>query len=368
MNFDLSEEQGLLRDMVARFGADHYDASKRLQYLRQPHGFSLDNWSLLAETGLLAFALPEEAGGFGGSDVDIITVMEALGDFAAVEPFLASVIAGCGAVWQAGTEEQRERLIPQLLSGQRFAALAIHERNARYGLEGIQCRAATRGEEVRLTGHKQFVLGGGFATDIVVVARAERNSEISLYLVESEAAGLTRRDYRLADGSVASDIILENVVASPMQPGVPALAAVLQQMRLAISGELVGLTGLMFRDTLDYLKTRKQFGQALGSFQAIQHRMAECYAKLELARSQLYRAAAFSDSPAERERAIIGAKAYISHAAMHVGEEAVQLHGGIGTTEELLVGQAFKRVMTLSALLGDADTEIANYVALANAN
>lgn len=364
MNFDLSEEQSLLRDMVARFGADHYDASRRLQYLRQPCGFSTDNWSMLAETGLLAFALPEEAGGFGGSDVDIITVMETLGDFAAVEPFLASVIGGCGAVWQAGTEEQRAHLIPQFLSGERFAALALHERNARYGFDGIQCKAIGDGDEIRLTGHKQIVLGGGFATDLVIAARTEPHSGINLYLVDANALGSTRRNYRLVDGSVASDIVLDHVPASPMKPGGAALASVLQQMRLAISGELVGLMGLMFRDTLDYLKTRKQFGQSLGSFQAIQHRMADCYAKLELARSQLYRAAAFSHNPAEREKAIVGAKAFISRAAIHVGEEAVQLHGGIGTTEELLVGQAFKRVMTLSMLLGDSDTDVARYVAL----
>lgn len=364
MNFDLTEEQGLLRDLVLRFGSDHYDASKRLAYLRESGGFSRKNWILLAETGLLGFALAEADGGFGGSDADIITVMEALGDFAAVEPVLSSVILGIGAISEAGTAEQRERLLPALVAGERFAAFALYERGGRYNSDRLSTKALGNGDGIVLRGSKQMVLGGAFATDLVVAARDSDHGDIALYLVDAETSGLVRRDYRLADGSVASDIDFQNVSAQPMTGGEQAIQTVLARARLAICGELVGLMGLMLRETLDYLKTRQQFGQALGSFQAIQHRMAECYAKVELSRSQLYRAAGQDGNEGDvRQAAIHGAKAYIGESAMHVGEEAVQLHGGIGTTEELLVGQAFKRVFTLASLFGDADAELRHYIA-----
>ncbi|MEZ5656395.1 MAG: acyl-CoA dehydrogenase [Sphingobium sp.] len=364
MNFDLTEEQGLLRDLILRFGADRYDSVQRLAYLREPHGFSRTNWELLADTGLLAFALPEVAGGFGGSDADIITVAEALGTFVAVEPVLASVIMGTGIVYGAASEDQRAALIPDMVAGKCTAALAVFEPHARFETGALQARATeTEGGGYALSGSKQMVLGGPFADNIVVAARAAEQEQASLFLVEAKAPGLAFRNYRLADGSMASDIDLNNVAAEIMPGGLDALHAVVVQARLAICAELVGLMEMMFRETLEYLKTRQQFGQPLGSFQAIQHRMADCYAKVELSRSQLYRAAGQGSDPVARDIAIRGAKAYIAQSAMHVGEEAIQLHGGIGTTEELLVGQAFKRVFTLAALLGDADADLRNYVA-----
>ena len=363
MNFDLSGENTLLRDLVLRFGADHYGPAKRLAYLREPTGFSSANWRILAETGLLAFALPCDAGGFGGSDVDIMTVMEALGQFVAVEPMLPSIILGAGALFEAGSAAQRELLLPRIIAGTHFLSLALFERHSRYGLADLGCHAVALDDGYVISGAKQMVLGGGFATDLIVAARFEDTAETRLFLVDAAAPGLTFRTYRLADGSVASDIDFANARAQPMTGRCDALATTLARARLAICAELVGLMDLMFQATLDYLKTRHQFGQALGSFQAIQHRMADCYARVELSRSQLYRSAGH-DAGTAREAAIAGAKAYISQSATHVGEEAVQLHGGIGTTEELLVGQAFKRVVTLTSLFGDADWEIDTYLGL----
>lgn len=363
LNFDLSEEQALLRDLVLRFGADHYDPAKRLAYLNETQGFASTNWRLMAETGLLAFALPEEAGGFGGSDFDIITVMEALGRFVAVEPILPSIILGAGALWEAGTAPQRERLLPLAVSGEHFISLALFERENRFGLSDFRTRAAIDGDGHVLSGSKQVVLGGGFATHLIVAAQLDGDTEPRLFLVDADAPGLGIRNYRLVDGSVASDIGFSDVPAQLMDCSDGALDAVLARARLAICAELVGLMDMMFQATLEYLKTRKQFGQPLGSFQALQHRMADCYARLELSRSQLYRAAGNS-SGRGRDAAIAGAKIYISESAMHIGQEAVQLHGGIGTTEELLVGQAFKRVLALAALFGDADSEISAYVRL----
>lgn len=362
MNFDLSEENALLQNLVSRFGADRYDSVKRLAYLREPAGFAPANWQTLAETGLFAFALPHHAGGFGGSDVDVMTVMEALGRFVAVEPILPSIILGVGALFEAGTAAQRETLLPQALSGARFLSLALFERQGRYGLTDLCSQAVARDHGYALSGSKQMVLGGGFATDLVVAAQLEGATR--LFLVDATAPGLTFRDYRLVDGSVASDIVFTNTPAHLMDGRADALGAVLARGRLAICAELVGLMDMMFQATLDHLKTRNQFGQPLGSFQAIQHRMADCYALVELSRSQLYKAVGHGAEGTAREAAIAGAKAYISQSAMHIGEEAVQLHGGIGTTEELLVGQAFKRVLTLASLFGDADLEIDTYVSL----
>ena len=367
MNFDLGEENALLRDLVLRFGGDHYGPAKRLAYLREPAGFAEANWRMLAETGLLAFALPHEAGGFGGSDVDIMTVMEALGQFVAVEPILPSIILGAGALFEAGNAAQCASLLPQVTAGTRFVSLALFERQGRYRTTDPTCQAVACEDGYLVSGTKQLVLGGGFATDLIVAARVDGMPQTQLFLVDAAAPGLTFRTYRLMDGSIASDIDFTRVPASAMARGSDALTATLARARLAICAELVGLADMMFQATLDYLKTRHQFGQPLGSFQAIQHRMADCYARLELSRSQLYRAVGQgADGPA-RQAAIAGAKAYISQNAMHVAEEAVQLHGGIGTTEELLVGQAFKRVATLAALFGDADREIDTYLGLTRA-
>ncbi|MEG8222346.1 acyl-CoA/acyl-ACP dehydrogenase [Sphingomonas sp. HH69] len=355
MNFDLSDEQAMLRDLVQRFGADRYDAAKRLAYLREPRGFADANWAMLAETGLLAFALPEEAGGFGGSPVDIITVMEALGRFVAVEPVLPALILSAGLVAAAGTQDQKDALLPAIVGGEAIVALALFETQARFGLDRLRTRV-TGG---RISGVKQMVLGGGHADRFIVAARAGDGAPLTLHLVEASAPGVSIDPYRLVDGSHAADVRFADTPAEPMAGGEAELAGVMDQARLAVSAELLGLMEMMFAATLDYLKTRQQFGQALGSFQALQHRMADCYARLELSRSQLYRAAgAGADG---RAAAIIGAKAYIAQSAVHIGEESVQLHGGIGTTEELLVGQAFKRVMALVTLLGDVDHDMDAY-------
>ncbi len=361
MDFDLSEEQGMLRDLVDRFTTDRYDSVKRLGYVREPHGFSAQGWALVAETGLLAFPFAEGFGGLGGGPVEMITVMEALGRAVAVEPVLPVIILAGGIIERAGSVEQARAILPDLTTGARFAALALSERNARFGHEAIATSVSGAGETLRLSGTKQMVLGGSFADMLVVVARGA-DGVVGLYLVDADAPGVTRRNYRLADGSAASDISFAQAPAVPLPGDIAALEATLTDARLAICAELIGLMAMMFDVTLDYLKTRNQFGQAIGDFQAIQHRMADHYARVELSRGQLYRAAA--ETGDARGAAIAGAKAYIAANAMTLAEDAVQLHGGIGTTEELMVGQAFKRVLVLASLFGDSDWELRRYVAL----
>lgn len=362
MNFDLSEEQALLRNLIEKFAGDRYDPAKRLGYVGEAHGFCAKGWAALADTGLLAFPFAEAFGGFGGGSVELITVMEAMGRAVAVEPVLPVILLAGGMIERAGTDAQKALWLPQLVSGEAMACLAHGEQDARFH----QNRIATRATGTSLNGTKHMVLGAGFA-DILVVSAIDGAGAPGLFLVRADAPGLSLRTYRMIDGSSASDLVLTNVPAEPMAGGQEALDEVLLDARLAICAELVGLMGMMFDATLDYIKTRQQFGQSIGAFQAIQHRMAENYARMELSRSQLYRAAATARDDRGRAAAITGAKAYISASAMALGEDAVQLHGGIGTTRELMVGQAFKRVLLLASLLGDSDWELRRYEAMAAA-
>lgn len=364
MNFDLSEEQSLLRDLIDRFAADRYDPVRRLAYLRQARGFDDECWAMLAETGLLAFPFAAEHGGFGGGAVELITVMEAMGRGALVEPVLPLVVLGGSLLERGGTAEQVERILPAVIAGERSVCFAHCERGGRFDVTIPATRATGRGDDVRITGTKIAVMAGAFADHYIVTAQ-EEGGVSALYLVDAGAAGITRRDYRLIDGTFASDIMFADTPAQPMAGGQDVMATVMADARLAICAELVGLMTLMFDATLDYVKTRAQFGQAIGQFQAIQHRMADNYARLELSRSQLYRAASQDPGTPAAMAAIVGAKAYISANAVALGEESVQLHGGIGTTEELMVGQAFKRVLMLSALFGDAEWDRRHYARLA---
>lgn len=363
MNFDLSDEQALLRNLIEKFAGDRYDPARRLGYVREPEGYCRKGWAVLAETGVLAFPFAEEYGGFGGGSIELITVMEAMGKAVAVEPLLPAIILAGSLIEKAGTAEQKAHWLPRLSAGEAIAALAHGEHQARFNAQNIATRATASGDSVRLNGAKQMVLGGSFA-DILAVSAVDESGTPGLFLVRSDAPGLGMRGYRMIDGSTACDLTLSNVPAEQMAGGVATLDQVLRDARLAISAELVGLMSMIFDATLDYVKTRKQFGQAIGAFQAIQHRMADNYASMELSRSQLYRAAATEADDPGREAAITGAKAYISAHAIALGEDAVQLHGGIGTTEELMVGQAFKRVMLLASLLGDSDWELRRYGSL----
>lgn len=359
MNFDLSEEQTLLRNLMEKFASDRYDPAKRLSYVRETHGFCTQGWAALAETGLLAFPFSEESGGFGGGSIELITVMEAMGRAVAVEPVLPVILLAGAMIEKAGTAAQQAEWLPRLVAGEAMASLAHGEHDMRFN----QARLTTKAKGGVLSGAKHMVLGGGFA-DIFILSALDEAGVPAFYLVRADAAGLTKRCYRMADGSSACDLTLHNVAAEKMASGQDALAEVLLDARLAICAELLGLMTMMFDATLDYIKVRKQFGQAIGSFQAVQHRMADNYARLELSRSQLYRAAATQRADAGREAAIIGAKSYISAAAITLGEDGIQLHGGIGTTEELMVGQAFKRVLLLASLLGDSEWDLRQYEAL----
>jgi len=360
VNFELDEEQGMIRDLVARFAAERSDLDARLRARREPTGFSADNWRMLGELGLLALPFAAEAGGMGGGPVALTTVMEGLGRGLAAEPYLSDLLLAGRLLERAGTPGQRAAWLPGILAGERRLALAHMESAARFNPLFVQCKAA----HGSLRGSKTFVQAGESVDGFVVSARESGGPDdaegMSLWLVDAEASGLERHAYRLVDGSVALELSLHDVKGERLDGGADALLATFDEVRLAACAEMVGIMALLFDTTLEHLRTRRQFGQPIGSFQAIQHRMADQYAALEQSRSQMLRAALM---PQDRA-AIAGAKAFISAAAILLGEECVQFHGGMGVSDELAIGHGHKRILLLASLLGDSESELQRYAEL----
>ena len=349
MNFDLNEDQALLKASVERFVADRYggDIERRRGYLRQASGFSPDNWRILAELGVLALPFAEHDGGLGGGPVELMTVAEVLGDGLVVEPWLTGSVLAGSLIADAGSPGQKAAWLPAVIDGRARIALAQAEHDGRYALDF----AATSVRNGRLTGRKTFALGAPGADALIVTARDDDG--VGLYLVRTDAGGIDVRPYRLADGSLAGEVALREAAAEPLPGGMAALAAATLRTILAACGELVGLAGLLHRTTVEYARTRRQFGVPIGSFQSLQHRMVDDYAALEQARSMSYRAALLPTA-----QQVAGAKAFVSEAATRIAHSAVQIHGGMGMTDELLVGHALKRVMLLARLFGDASTQL----------
>ena len=358
MNFDLSEEQGLFRAAVERF-VQPVDTEFRRRLRRHANGYDRARWSELAELGLLALAVGEEAGGMGGGPIDLALVAESLGKGNAPDPWLENGVLPARLLAAAG----RLALLDEVIAGQSFVACALAERGQRYSLVAKGMSARPQGDGFVLSGEKTFVLGGAMADWLVV--SAECGGQTALFLVRGDAAGLERRPYRLADGSMACElrclgVMLDADARLPLDYA--GLLAIVDDVRLLAAAEMLGLAQRLFDDTLDYVKQREQFGVALGTFQALQHRLVECYAALEQARSMLYRAAlADHGDPVAWHRSCAGAKAFIGEQADRVAREAVQMHGGMGVTDELAIGHAMKRVLLLSRLFGDADSALAEY-------
>lgn len=353
MNFDYSQEQEMFRESVARFCAP-VDVEARRRLRLSPSGYDRERWLELAELGLIALAAPEDAGGMGGSAVDLALVAEAIGRANSPDPWLehgslpARLLAGDDA-------------IDGVIAGETIATLAWAERAQRYNLEPAATRAETSGDRTIVTGEKTFVMGASLA-DLFVVTAKLGDDTIAL-AVPRDAGGLEVRPYRLADGSVAGEVKLTRVAAKRVdQLDFAALADIVAETRLHAAGEMVGLGQRLLDDTLSYVKEREQFGVAIGSFQALQHRLVESYAKIEQCRSMLYRAALTASGEArEFHRAAAGAKAFIGENVDHVAREAVQMHGGMGITDELAIGHAMKRVMVLARLFGDTDSMLSEY-------
>lgn len=376
MDFRLSDEQRLLQEQVGRFIAGEYTPEKRRSYMKQRDGFSRDNWRTLAELGLLGLPLPESAGGSGGSAVDVMVVMEQFGRGLVVEPYLASVVL-CGGLLRhlAATDEHRA-LLSRLAAGDVFLAFAQGERQARYALNDVETTAKRNGDGFVLNGSKSVVLHGDSADVLLVSARTSGSSRdgngISLFAVPRGARGLAVRGSGTIDGLRSAEITLTDVrigagtLLGPLDCAYPAIERAVDAATAAVCAEAVGAMAVAIETTLDYLKTRQQFGAPIGRNQALQHRMVDVQIAYEQAKSMACLAAMMADSDdnAARRRAISAAKVQIGRSGKFIGQQAVQLHGGIAMTDEYKIGHYFKRLTMIGAQFGDADHHLGLFTAL----
>ena len=365
MDFDFTEEQRLLRDSVDRLVADHYTFEKRKAHRAEPDGWSRAMWAQYAELGLLGLPFAEEYGGFGGGGIEVMLVMEAFGRALVLEPYLATVVLAGTALRLAGNKAQQAALLPQVAEGKLLLAFAHAERQARYDLSDVLTTAMPKGTGWVLDGAKSAVAHGDCADKLIVSARTagDRNDEsgITLFLVDAAAPGVARRAYPMRDAMGAAEIALSGVelgadaVIGEVGAAFPVIERVVEAGIAATAAEAVGAMETMQAMTLEYLKTRQQFGRPIGQNQALQHRASEMFMSLEQGRSMAMLAAMMVDEPdaAERAHNIAMAKVGVGQAARFVSQNAVQLHGGIGMTEELAVGHYFRRIMVIEHSFGD---------------
>lgn len=367
MDFDLTDEQRLLKDSIDRLIADRYGFEARRGYRDTADGFSRDNWAQFAELGLLGLPFSEPDGGFGGSPVDTAIVMEAFGRGLVVEPYVATVVMAGTLLRHLASPKQRATLVPRIAAGELMLAYAQIERQSRHSLNDVSTRAVHDDGQWTLNGAKSLVLNGDSADQLLVTARSAGEHRdrhgIGLFLVDAAAPGVTTRGYKTQDGLRAAEIELHGAKAEPLgdpAEALPGLEHAQDEIVAAILAEAVGVMQVMHDMTVDYLKTRKQFGRPIGDNQALQHRSVDMYVSLEQARSMSLFATMMvsSSDPIERQRAIHAAKVQVGRSGRHIGQEAVQLHGGIGVTMEYAVGHYFKRMTMIERGFGDTQAHL----------
>lgn len=375
MNFNLSEEQTMIQDSVARFVQDNYSFDHRNTTIALDGGFSAQHWQQFAELGWLSIPFAEQYGGFGGGPVDTMVIMQEFGRGLVVEPFLPTVLLFGALVQDGASDELKNELIPQIIAGELQGAFAFAESHSRYAIQDVKTRAHQDGSNWVLSGEKAVVLNGGAAQKLVVLARSsgEQCDEagLSLFLVDATAAGVSTTSYRMTDGREAANIVLENVTAEALiggqGEGYALMRPVLDRAMLAVSADALGAMESLNGQTLEYLKTRKQFGTHIGAFQALQHRMVDMFAACENTKSLLYRAVCALDAGDEdAQRSLLALKVMVGRAGRKIGGEGIQMHGGMGMTEELPVGSYVKRLMIANILFGDADYQQQRFSALVN--
>ncbi|MFL5353030.1 acyl-CoA dehydrogenase family protein [Archangium sp.] len=373
MDFSLSDTQQMLRDTAARLIRERYGFEARAKILASADGFSRELWATYAELGLLGVEIPEEHGGIGGTFQDLAIVLEAFGRGMVVEPFIPTVVLGAGLLRAAGSDAQKSELLPRVAEGKLFLAFAHGEPRSRYSLTHVTTKATGGAEGYTLHGSKAVVLGGDCADSLIVSARTagkpDERDGLSLFLVERGAPGLKLRGYPTVDGTRAAELSLEGVrvprsaLLGPEGGAFPFIQQAVDRGIAALCSEAVGNMQALNEVTLDYLKTRTQFGVPIGSFQVLQHHMVDMYIAQEQARSMAILAADRADStdaPA-RTQAISAAKVQIGRSGRFVGQMAIQLHGGIGTTLEYSAGHYFKRLTTIDRTFGDADFHLTRF-------
>jgi len=376
LDFTLSSEQILIRDSADRFVADNYAQDKREKLLKTEDGFSREHWAQFAELGWLGIAFPEDKGGFGGTPVETMILAEAFGRGLVQEPFIPSVVLGGTALAYGGTSKAHSDLLEAMVGGEKLLTFAYGEERSRYDYSLVETQAKRDGSDLILTGKKVAVPFGAAADTYVVTVRTsgEKNDQdgISVVLVDRDAAGLSRTDYKTVDDRRASRLTFDGVrvpeaaVLGELGKGISLVDRVIDAGLGALAAEAVGNMSVVQRKTVEYLKNRKQFGVPIGSFQALQHHAVDMLIQLELARSITYygtMALVADESPAERKRALSATKVQIARSGRFVGEWGIQLHGGIGMSEEYVIGHYFKRMSMIELELGDVDFHLKRYLA-----
>ena len=372
MDFKLTEEQQMLKETAERLVRDVYDFESRNKFSASEAGFSTAFWQQLGELGLTAIPFSEELGGFGGTGVETMLIMEQLGKGICLEPYMESVVLAGGLIGQLGSDAQKEELLGGIATGELQAAVALDELNSHYDLANVTTTATEQGGSWSLSGRKGVVIGGQTAGKILVSARTAGNSRdeqgISLFVVDPNAAGVTRRVYATVDGRKACELFLDNAQGELLGEAGKAFDAIRYQSGRAIAAlcaEAVGAMRTACDLTLDYLKTRKQFGVPIGKFQVLQHRMVDMISELERATSMAILAACLADDEdsAERSAKLAAAKFVINRAGRYVAEQCIQLHGGIAMTWEYNGAHYAKRLVMISHQFGDDDHHLEAYAA-----
>ncbi|MCX7064983.1 MAG: acyl-CoA dehydrogenase family protein [Proteobacteria bacterium] len=374
MNFDLSSEQQLLQDSVQRFVKDNYSLEARIAITNVEPGFNKVHWKTIAELGWLALPFAEADGGFDGGPIETMLLMEAFGKGLVVEPYFASVVLGGGAMRRGAPKALNDMILPGVIDGTRQLAFGYAEEQARFDLEDVVTTARADGTGFVLNGTKSVVQNAATADHIVVSARTSGGQSdregISLFLIDAKADGVERDNYPTVDGLRASEVKLTNVrvgrdrLLGEVGKGFGILQAVANDAILALSAEAVGAMEILYKDTVDYTQQRQQFGHPLAEFQVLQHRMVEMFMEYEQCKSLLFRATLESaQGAASAQRTIHALKHLIGKAGIFIAENAVQLHGGMGMTEELRVGHYFKRMLVIDAQFGNADHHLQQFAA-----
>ena len=375
MDFTFNEEQTLIQRQVEQFIQRDYDWESRQSLILTDSGYSLDNWNTFAELGWLGISLSDDSGGFGGSSIDTMILMEEFGKGLVLEPFLETVVMCAELIDKAGTSEQKKDVLTGVVEGKIQLALAYAEPQSRFNLADVMTEAKLESDNFILNGFKSVVMNGPNANKFIISARTSGGqrdeSGISLFLVDAEVSGLSSRDYQTVDNRRASELTLESVVIprscliGELDEGFMVLDAAIDRSILAISAEAVGAMEVLYKTTVEYTKTREQFGTPIGKFQVLQHRMVDMFMEYEQCKSLLYMATMKHDEDsADAKKAISGLKYQVGNASKFIGQQSVQLHGGMGVTDELNVGHYFKRLTTIGTIFGNSDYHLKKYTSL----
>ncbi|MHA1537189.1 MAG: acyl-CoA dehydrogenase family protein [Alphaproteobacteria bacterium] len=376
MDTTLTEEQSLLRDSALRFVRNEYDFEARRALSASDDGFSAKHWATFAELGWLAMPLPEAHGGLGGGATEVAVLMEAFGRGLILEPYLATIVLGAGLIAEAGSEAQKGEILPAVAAGEMLLALAHGEPQARFDLNDVASTAKKGKGGYVLDGQKAVVWHAGAADTLLVSARtggSQRDEDgISIFALDPTSKGVTVRAYATNDGQRAGEVLLDGVsVAGDAMigeegAGLSAIEAVIDRARVALAAEAVGAMAALVERTQDYLKTRQQFGVPLSKFQVLQHTLVDMFNEQQMAEALTFRAAGTLDSGTAKgiARSAAAAKAQSGKAGKFVGQQAVQLHGGMGMTDELPIGHYFKRLSMIDVLFGNADFHKARFAAM----